>query len=220
MKGKVVAIILAFLCLITFTCCGGCGDNNVAGNTLAQNAAQSQQTDLSEKDENSDDSDDKTQDSDNNPDENNSDAVAKNDEEENTEQGKESGIESRLLFELTDSGEAYSVKGIVDGEYEIVEIPDTYEGLPVTEIKAYAFSGAKIKRATIPSSVVKIGERAFDGTNVEEVEFAIKDGWETNDKFVPSSVLENKAYAAIYLKKTFSRYEWKRIDNENGGNGK
>lgn len=219
MKTKVVAIILAFLCLITFTCCGGCGEKNVAGNTLAENTTQSQQTDLSESG-NADGSDDKTQDSDDNSDESNSDISAGNDEEENAEQEKESGIESCLLFELTDSGDEYFVKGIVDGEYEIVEIPDIYEGLPVTEIKAYAFSGTKIKRATIPMSVVKIGERAFDGTNVEEVEFAIKDGWSANDKSVPSSVLENKTYAAIYLKNTFSRYEWKRIDNENGGNGK
>lgn len=219
MKTKVVAIILAFLCLITFTCCDGCGEKNVAGNTLTENTTQSQQTDLSESG-NADGSDDKTQDSDDNSDESNSDISADNDEDGNAEQEKESGIESCLLFELTDSGDAYFVKGIVGDKHETVEIPEEHDGKPVTKISAEAFQFVKITKIVIPSSVVKIGVYAFDGTNVEEVEFAIKDGWTANDKSVSSFVLENKTYAAIYLKNTFSRYEWKRIDNENGGNGK
>ncbi len=125
-----------------------------------------------------------------------------------------------LFFNATADGKGYEVSGITDGSYSLVEIPDTHEGLPVTEIKAGAFISAKIIKAIIPASVVKIGECAFDKADLEFAEFKNVDGWVAFDRNVPSETLKNEKFAAIYLKKTFSKYEWKRIDYENDGNGR
>ena len=50
-------------------------------------------------------------------------------------------------------------------------IPDTYEGLPVTEIKASAFEGCGLSSVTIPASIERIGDKAFYGSSIESVEF-------------------------------------------------
>lgn len=54
--------------------------------------------------------------------------------------------------------------GYVGGD---VVIPSTYRGLPVVELEMYAFAGCKnnLTSVTIPSSVKKIGFKAFANCN-------------------------------------------------------
>lgn len=67
-----------------------------------------------------------------------------------------------LTFELNSDNESYSVTGCnASAEGEIV-IPSTYNGLPVTDIKSYAFDDYKnLTSITIPNSIINIGEYAF-----------------------------------------------------------
>ena len=77
-----------------------------------------------------------------------------------------------LEYQLSEDGTFYIVTGIgtcVDTE---LVIPDTYEGLPVTDINFYAFdSCTSLTSVTIPNSVTNIGYEAFAGcgslTNIE-----------------------------------------------------
>ena len=67
----------------------------------------------------------------------------------------------------TDSGFVYEIKGnhvvilTLEGEPQLVEIPEQLEGLPVTELGEYLFSGKKCKEIRIPDSVKKIGRYGF-----------------------------------------------------------
>src|SRR6266704_4485569 len=47
------------------------------------------------------------------------------------------------------------------GNNGVVAIPSTIDGLPVTSIGEYAFSGSSITAVTIPNSVTNIGNFAF-----------------------------------------------------------
>lgn len=52
------------------------------------------------------------------------------------------------------------------GEEPTVVIPDTYAGLPVTEIAAGAFTGnRKVESVILPDTITSIGENAFMGCN-------------------------------------------------------
>lgn len=115
-----------------------------------------------------------------------------------------------LIFELTDSGDACSVKGILDGNYETVEIPAEHDGKPVTEISAEAFKSVKITKIVIPLSVVKIGARAFDGTGLSQAEFKEPEGWSAGNGNFKTSIIEDEKSAAIYLRQTFAGHEWTR----------
>lgn len=115
-----------------------------------------------------------------------------------------------LIFELKTDGEAYCVIGIAAGEYKTVEIPSEHEGKPVTEILKEAFVSAKIEKVIIPETVIKIGERAFDGTRLSQAEFKDVQGWAAGDKFLPTTILENEKNAATYLRQTFAQYEWNK----------
>ncbi|MDE6411117.1 MAG: leucine-rich repeat domain-containing protein, partial [Clostridia bacterium] len=74
----------------------------------------------------------------------------------------ESNNQLKLSYELKDN--TYTVKGtssVPDGEYAI-EIPSTYQDLPVTEIAFEAFKGHDgATSVTIPESVTKILRNAF-----------------------------------------------------------
>lgn len=125
--------------------------------------------------------------------------------------GEESSFNTEvLIFELTDSGDAYSVKGILDGNYETVEIPAEHDGKPVTEISAEAFKSVKITKIVIPSSVVKIGARAFENTGLSQAEFKEPEGWSAGNGVFQSSAIEDEKKAAIYLIQTFKDREWTR----------
>lgn len=56
------------------------------------------------------------------------------------------------------------------GESALVRVPDKIEGLPVTKIGAYSFSGCdSLKELQLPDSITEIGDCAFQSSNLEEV---------------------------------------------------
>ena len=65
-------------------------------------------------------------------------------------------------LELNEDGDGYVVVGIGSFNERDLVIPDTYKGLPVTEIGREAFEGSEtLKNVIIPDSVEKIGVGAF-----------------------------------------------------------
>lgn len=73
-----------------------------------------------------------------------------------------------LNYELTADGNGYIVTG---GDGEAVIIPEAYQGLPVLEVADYAFEDAHISSLEIPSTVTRIGKRAFAYClNLQEIE--------------------------------------------------
>ncbi len=71
-----------------------------------------------------------------------------------------------LSFALNKEGTGYSVMGRGTISSRKIVIPETYNGLPVTEITNSAFEYDKnIDEITIPDSVTSIGGDAFYGCN-------------------------------------------------------
>lgn len=69
---------------------------------------------------------------------------------------------SKLTFKLL-SNNTYSV-GAKDINEENITIPETYQGLRVTEVSEQGFSNVdKIKFVNLPSTIQKIGNKAFQG---------------------------------------------------------
>ena len=67
-----------------------------------------------------------------------------------------------LAYQTNSDLQSYSVTGIGEATDNEIVIPDTYNGLPVTDIADSAFSGITgITSITIPDSVTSIGESAF-----------------------------------------------------------
>lgn len=66
-----------------------------------------------------------------------------------------------LNYKLTNDEQGYICIGIGSFEGDILNIPDTYQDLPVVEISDYAFQSSNIKQAIVPDSVVRIGKGAF-----------------------------------------------------------
>jgi len=58
-------------------------------------------------------------------------------------------------------GDSYTVIGVGSYEGNILAIPSTYRGLPVTSIGDQAFMGSLFQVITIPNSVTHIGNEAF-----------------------------------------------------------
>ncbi len=72
-------------------------------------------------------------------------------------------VEKELEFELDDTGTAYTVVGIGTYDSEIINIPSTYKGKPVTCVAANAFrNNANIDKVVIPEGVERIEGRAFE----------------------------------------------------------
>ena len=69
---------------------------------------------------------------------------------------------SKLTFKLL-ANNTYSV-GAKDINEENITIPETYQGLRVTEVSEQGFSNVdKIKFVNLPSTIHKIGNKAFQG---------------------------------------------------------
>lgn len=79
--------------------------------------------------------------------------------------------EGKLKFELNIDGSAYTLVG-VEGNFEETEVEiSTYNGLPITAIGDYAFSGcSSIKSVYIANTVTTIGGNAFNNcTSLENI---------------------------------------------------
>lgn len=69
-----------------------------------------------------------------------------------------------LEFTLNDDEKSYSLSGIGTCTDEYINVPDTYEGLPVTAVSSKAFeNNTYLKGITLSKNTVSIGERAFFG---------------------------------------------------------
>ena len=79
-----------------------------------------------------------------------------------------------MELELSSDGASYYIIGYVESISSDIVIPDTYNGLPITNIKADAFSGCKsLTSISIPSSVTSIGMSAFSScTSLRSVNIA------------------------------------------------
>ena len=77
-----------------------------------------------------------------------------------------------LVFELSEDQKSYIFVGLGECKDDEIIIPPTYNGLPVTHIGDYAFSGDElIKRVIIPNSVISIGSWAFSSCkSLESIE--------------------------------------------------
>jgi hypothetical protein len=126
-------------------------------------------------------------------------------------------IESEgLAYELTDGGECYSVDGIGSCSQTELVISAYVDGVPVTRIKAGAFSNClQITKLYIPSTVKEIGIGAFEGCdNLMDVTFGRQGGgkWTVSldgkkGKNV-NSKLKKQAHAAKLLTLDLAKYYW------------
>jgi hypothetical protein len=72
-------------------------------------------------------------------------------------------VNGDLAYALNEDGRSYTVTGIGLYTDKNLVIPETYKGLPVTEIGKNAFKGSKqFTSVEIPNSITTIGETAFD----------------------------------------------------------
>lgn len=72
-------------------------------------------------------------------------------------------VSEGLTYTLNEDNKSYSVTGIGTCKDTDLVIPATYKGLPVTDIGDEAFYRVSLGSITIPDSVTRIGEIAFDG---------------------------------------------------------
>lgn len=84
-----------------------------------------------------------------------------------------SGAENDLVVEME---EGFVRIVAYHGSAETMAIPETINGLPVTEIGQRAFQGnTTLRRLTIPARVTQVGQEAFADTALAEVTFLGKD---------------------------------------------
>ena len=78
--------------------------------------------------------------------------------------GEGDGITRSLEYQLSADKSFYSVVGLGNENRDRINIPATYNGLPVKEIAAETFNGVKyLKEVKIPYGVEMIGKNAFAG---------------------------------------------------------
>ena len=67
----------------------------------------------------------------------------------------------KFSFVLNNDGRSYSVSGVEFCETPNLTIPTENDGLPVTALEDWAFSGLAIEKVLIPAGIKEIGEYAF-----------------------------------------------------------
>ena len=83
------------------------------------------------------------------------------------------GFLDDLEFVLNTAGTGYSVKMRADAVSDVINIPSTYNSLPVTDLEKDAFSreGCNVKKVVIPSSVTNYWQYSFRGNKyIEEID--------------------------------------------------
>ena len=74
-----------------------------------------------------------------------------------------------LEFSLNKNGNAYQVVNYKGTSNEVI-IPSTFNYLPVTSIKSYAFNNNQtIKKVTLPSTIKEIESNAFSNSTIKEI---------------------------------------------------
>ena len=103
-----------------------------------------------------------------------------------------------LSFSLSEDESYYIVSGKDGLDYDSLIIPESYKNKPVEEIKENAFKDNKtIKSVYIPSSISKIGDKAFENCEaIERVNISSLESWLKID-FI--SVTSNPLYYAHNL---------------------
>ena len=76
-----------------------------------------------------------------------------------------------MIFTPIDEGTAYSITGTDMYFNEYSYIPETYNGLPITEIGDRAFKGKSFTTITLPDTVTKIGDEAFMNTELTSIQW-------------------------------------------------
>ena len=82
------------------------------------------------------------------------------DQDAQMNEGEETAPPFNLIFEFDESVQGYKVVGY-QGTAISVEIPEVYEGYPVTSIGEYAFHEGGFASITIPNSITSIDPHAF-----------------------------------------------------------
>ena len=85
-------------------------------------------------------------------------------------EGESESVEE-MFMEFERLGDGYTLTGVYNADNETeIEIPATYEGLPVVKIGRGVFENWKnLKSVIIPDSVAVIGEDAFRGSGLESI---------------------------------------------------
>lgn len=77
-----------------------------------------------------------------------------------------------MEYHLDESGEFYILKSIGNAVYKnVINIPETYEGIPIKEIYKFAFNNCTdVKKINFNSNIERINDNAFEGcSNLESV---------------------------------------------------
>ena len=87
--------------------------------------------------------------------------------------GESEPCKVELILETNPRETGYRVMGVKECECTVIEIPDTFNDLPVVEVATGAFKyNQTIKEVIIPNTVTKILQSAFEGcTALEKVTF-------------------------------------------------
>ena len=112
-----------------------------------------------------------------------------------------------VKFKFTKNRTGYTFEGYEATSVKAVTVPESYEGLPVNAVAAYAFENATdVEAVTIPSSVKTIGREAFRGCvnlktltlaeGIEKIEPAVFEGCESLTSVeLPNTLTYIGAYA-------------------------
>ena len=75
---------------------------------------------------------------------------------------KDASVDSGLIYSLNSDGESYTLADLGTCKDTEIIIPETYNGKPVTAIGNSAFTASTITSITMPNTITKIGDNAFE----------------------------------------------------------